>query len=210
MNFHPVAAFLTLSTSFLHIFGGRSLICNKKWWKQAPKKKNQFRGEVTYSNSFSTEKFDSTMPFSTCSYIVFSIFPTIADIVISIIYFITYFNAWFGLIVFVCMTLYLSKSAVRKHPHVIKSPRWGFWPRDDASSSSDHHHHRVENQVQTRHEPAGQQRQVQGCGLLVELRDGTKKYFRWFAYNEQFMSSDFRHCAETVTLAGEKYLNRCV
>lgn len=43
------------------------------------------------------------------SYIVFSIFPTIADIVISIIYFITNFNAWFGLIIFVCMTLYLSK-----------------------------------------------------------------------------------------------------
>uniref|UniRef100_A0A3Q2Y4Z2 ATP-binding cassette sub-family B member 6 n=1 Tax=Hippocampus comes TaxID=109280 RepID=A0A3Q2Y4Z2_HIPCM len=40
-------------------------------------------------------------------YIVFSIVPTIADIVISIIYFITNFNAWFGLIVFVCMTLYL-------------------------------------------------------------------------------------------------------
>lgn len=43
------------------------------------------------------------------SYIVFSIFPTIADIVISIIYFITYFNAWFGLIIFVCMALYLSE-----------------------------------------------------------------------------------------------------
>ena len=43
------------------------------------------------------------------SYIVFSILPTIADIVISIIYFITYFNAWFGLIVFVCMFLYLSE-----------------------------------------------------------------------------------------------------
>lgn len=43
------------------------------------------------------------------SYIVFSIIPTMADIVISIIYFITNFNAWFGLIVFVCMGLYLSK-----------------------------------------------------------------------------------------------------
>uniref|UniRef100_A0A8C9W372 ATP binding cassette subfamily B member 6 (LAN blood group) a n=1 Tax=Scleropages formosus TaxID=113540 RepID=A0A8C9W372_SCLFO len=37
-----------------------------------------------------------------------SIFPTIADIVIAIIYFVTYFNAWFGLIVFVCMFLYLT------------------------------------------------------------------------------------------------------
>uniref|UniRef100_A0A8C5HMH6 ATP-binding cassette, sub-family B (MDR/TAP), member 6a n=1 Tax=Gouania willdenowi TaxID=441366 RepID=A0A8C5HMH6_GOUWI len=40
------------------------------------------------------------------------IFPTIADIVISIIYFITYFNAWFGLIVFVCMTLYLTLTII--------------------------------------------------------------------------------------------------
>lgn len=43
------------------------------------------------------------------SYIVFSIFPTIADIVIAIVYFVSNFNAWFGLIVFVCMFLYLSK-----------------------------------------------------------------------------------------------------
>ncbi|CAB1328058.1 unnamed protein product [Coregonus sp. 'balchen'] len=47
-------------------------------------------------------------------YIVFSIFPTIADIIISIIYFITYFNAWFGLIVFVCMFLYLSETKYRR------------------------------------------------------------------------------------------------
>lgn len=40
---------------------------------------------------------------------MFSIFPTIADIVIAIVYFISNFNAWFGLIVFVCMALYLSK-----------------------------------------------------------------------------------------------------
>ncbi|XP_035600666.1 ATP-binding cassette sub-family B member 6-like isoform X1 [Oncorhynchus keta] len=46
------------------------------------------------------------------SYIVFSIFPTIADIVISIIYFITYFNAWFGLIIFVCMFLYLTLTII--------------------------------------------------------------------------------------------------
>ncbi len=43
------------------------------------------------------------------SYIVFSIVPTIADIIIGIIYFVTYFSAWFGLIVFICMFLYLSK-----------------------------------------------------------------------------------------------------
>uniref|UniRef100_A0A671MA94 ATP-binding cassette sub-family B member 6 n=1 Tax=Sinocyclocheilus anshuiensis TaxID=1608454 RepID=A0A671MA94_9TELE len=46
------------------------------------------------------------------SYIVFSIFPTIADIVIAIAYFISNFNAWFGLIVFVCMALYLTLTIV--------------------------------------------------------------------------------------------------
>ncbi|XP_016420811.1 ATP-binding cassette sub-family B member 6, mitochondrial-like [Sinocyclocheilus rhinocerous] len=46
------------------------------------------------------------------SYIVFSIFPTIADIVIAIVYFISNFNAWFGLIVFVCMALYLTLTIV--------------------------------------------------------------------------------------------------
>lgn len=41
------------------------------------------------------------------NYIVFSILPTIADIIIAIIYFLTAFNAWFALIVFVTMLLYL-------------------------------------------------------------------------------------------------------
>ena len=44
-----------------------------------------------------------------CSYIVFSILPTIADILIAIVYFLSYFNAWFGLIVFVAMALYLGE-----------------------------------------------------------------------------------------------------
>ncbi|XP_030642528.1 ATP-binding cassette sub-family B member 6, mitochondrial [Chanos chanos] len=41
-------------------------------------------------------------------YIVFSIVPTIADIIIAILYFVSNFNAWFGLIVLVCMILYLT------------------------------------------------------------------------------------------------------
>uniref|UniRef100_A0A3Q3BAY9 ATP-binding cassette sub-family B member 6 n=1 Tax=Kryptolebias marmoratus TaxID=37003 RepID=A0A3Q3BAY9_KRYMA len=49
---------------------------------------------------------------SLLSYIVFSIFPTIADIIISIIYFTTNFNAWFGLIIFVCMTVYLTLTII--------------------------------------------------------------------------------------------------
>nr|XP_029137800.1 ATP-binding cassette sub-family B member 6, mitochondrial-like [Labrus bergylta] len=42
------------------------------------------------------------------SYILFSILPTVCDIIIAIIYFISYFNIWFGLIVFTCMLLYLT------------------------------------------------------------------------------------------------------
>ncbi|XP_028824899.1 ATP-binding cassette sub-family B member 6, mitochondrial [Denticeps clupeoides] len=46
------------------------------------------------------------------SYIVFNIFPTIADIVIAIAYFASYFNGWFGLIVFICMALYLTITVI--------------------------------------------------------------------------------------------------
>ncbi|XP_062312741.1 ATP-binding cassette sub-family B member 6 isoform X2 [Osmerus eperlanus] len=42
------------------------------------------------------------------SYILFSILPTIADIIIAIIYFVSYFSVWFGLIVLICMVLYLT------------------------------------------------------------------------------------------------------
>ncbi|XP_037011376.2 ATP-binding cassette sub-family B member 6 [Artibeus jamaicensis] len=41
------------------------------------------------------------------SYLVFNVIPTLADIIIGIVYFSTFFNAWFGLIVFLCMSLYL-------------------------------------------------------------------------------------------------------
>uniref|UniRef100_A0A8C3YN15 ATP-binding cassette sub-family B member 6 n=1 Tax=Catagonus wagneri TaxID=51154 RepID=A0A8C3YN15_9CETA len=41
------------------------------------------------------------------SYLVFNILPTLADIIIGIIYFSMFFNTWFGLIVFLCMSLYL-------------------------------------------------------------------------------------------------------
>uniref|UniRef100_A0A8C8JXS4 ATP-binding cassette sub-family B member 6 n=1 Tax=Oncorhynchus tshawytscha TaxID=74940 RepID=A0A8C8JXS4_ONCTS len=64
-------------------------------------------GDVLRSIDRGTSSINSLL-----SYIVFSIFPTIADIVISIIYFITYFNAWFGLIIFVCMFLYLTLTII--------------------------------------------------------------------------------------------------
>lgn len=43
------------------------------------------------------------------SYLVFQILPTIADILIAIAYFVTFFNYLFGLIVFISMAIYLSK-----------------------------------------------------------------------------------------------------
>uniref|UniRef100_A0A3P9NZK0 ATP-binding cassette sub-family B member 6 n=1 Tax=Poecilia reticulata TaxID=8081 RepID=A0A3P9NZK0_POERE len=64
-------------------------------------------GDVLRSIDRGTSSINSLL-----SYIVFSIFPTIADIVISIIYFITNFNAWFGLIIFICMTLYLALTII--------------------------------------------------------------------------------------------------
>lgn len=52
---------------------------------------------------------DALSPLAPPSYIVFSIVPTIADIVIGMVYFTSVFSAWFGLIIFVCMSLYLSE-----------------------------------------------------------------------------------------------------
>uniref|UniRef100_A0A674PKV8 ATP binding cassette subfamily B member 6 (LAN blood group) n=1 Tax=Takifugu rubripes TaxID=31033 RepID=A0A674PKV8_TAKRU len=42
------------------------------------------------------------------SYILFSVLPTICDVIIAIVYFVSYFSVWFGLIVFTCMVLYLT------------------------------------------------------------------------------------------------------
>ncbi|CAJ1086919.1 ATP-binding cassette%2C sub-family B (MDR/TAP), member 6a [Xyrichtys novacula] len=64
-------------------------------------------GDVLRSIDRGTSSINSLL-----SYIVFSIVPTIADIVIAIIYFVTFFNAWFGLIVFVCMALYLTLTII--------------------------------------------------------------------------------------------------
>lgn len=55
------------------------------------------------------------------SYIVFTMLPTIADVVIAIVYFVSYFNAWFGLIVFICMFLYLSKFSILETPVLLAS-----------------------------------------------------------------------------------------
>ncbi|KAE8581402.1 hypothetical protein XENTR_v10024777 [Xenopus tropicalis] len=64
-------------------------------------------GEVLRSVDRGTSSINSLL-----SYIVFSILPTIADIIIGIVYFTSSFNAWFGLIIFVCMTLYLTLTII--------------------------------------------------------------------------------------------------
>lgn len=63
---------------------------------------NRKTGEVLRIMDRGTTSINSLL-----SYVVFNILPTIADIVIAIIYFITAFNAWFGVIIFFAMTLYL-------------------------------------------------------------------------------------------------------
>lgn len=47
---------------------------------------------------------------SLLSYILFNIFPALADIAIAVVYFVVFFNAWFGLIVFVTMAVYLAST----------------------------------------------------------------------------------------------------
>ncbi|XP_029043529.1 ATP-binding cassette sub-family B member 6 [Osmia bicornis bicornis] len=42
------------------------------------------------------------------NYIIFSIIPTIVDIIVAVVFFITAFNKWFGLIVFLTMSLYIA------------------------------------------------------------------------------------------------------
>ncbi|XP_037068889.1 ATP-binding cassette sub-family B member 6, mitochondrial-like [Pollicipes pollicipes] len=49
---------------------------------------------------------------SLLSYLVFQILPTVADITIAITFFSAAFNAWFGLIVFITMLLYMVSTAV--------------------------------------------------------------------------------------------------
>jgi len=43
------------------------------------------------------------------NYILFSILPTIIDIIVAVLFFVSAFNKWFGLIVFTTMLLYIGK-----------------------------------------------------------------------------------------------------
>jgi len=59
-------------------------------------------GEVLRIVDRGTDSVDSLL-----DYVLFSIFPTITDILIAIVYFIIQFNIWFGIIVFATMFTYL-------------------------------------------------------------------------------------------------------
>eukprot|EP00092_Neocalanus_flemingeri_P068912 GFUD01084323.1.p1 GENE.GFUD01084323.1~~GFUD01084323.1.p1 ORF type:complete len:834 (+),score=234.65 GFUD01084323.1:272-2773(+) len=62
-------------------------------------------GEVLRVMDRGTSSINSLM-----QYLVFSIFPTIADIIIAIIYFAVAFNIWFGVIILVTMIMYLAST----------------------------------------------------------------------------------------------------
>lgn len=59
-------------------------------------------GEVLRVMDRGTDSIDNLL-----NYILFSILPTIVDIIIAVVFFISSFNGWFGLIVFTTMILYI-------------------------------------------------------------------------------------------------------
>uniref|UniRef100_A0A8C5RHC7 ATP-binding cassette sub-family B member 6 n=2 Tax=Laticauda laticaudata TaxID=8630 RepID=A0A8C5RHC7_LATLA len=64
-------------------------------------------GEVLRSVDRGTSSINNLL-----SYIIFSILPTVADIIIAIVYFAITFSGWFGLIIFLCMSLYLTLTII--------------------------------------------------------------------------------------------------
>ncbi|CAH0398324.1 unnamed protein product [Chilo suppressalis] len=64
-------------------------------------------GEVLRVMDRGTDSIDNLL-----SYILFSITPTLVDILVAVVYFVVSFNAWFGLIVFSTMILYIIATVV--------------------------------------------------------------------------------------------------
>ncbi|XP_076292860.1 ABC transporter ATP-binding protein/permease Hmt-1 [Lasioglossum baleicum] len=60
-------------------------------------------GEVLKAMDRGTDSINNLL-----NYVLFSIIPTIVDILVAVIFFISAFNQWFGLIVFVTMALYIA------------------------------------------------------------------------------------------------------
>lgn len=65
---------------------------------------NRKTGEVLRVMDRGTDSINNLL-----NYILFSIAPTIVDILVAVVFFISAFNWWFGLIVFVTMGLYICK-----------------------------------------------------------------------------------------------------
>lgn len=65
---------------------------------------NRKTGEVLRVMDRGTDSINNLL-----NYILFSIAPTIVDILVAVVFFISAFNWWFGLIVFVTMGLYIRK-----------------------------------------------------------------------------------------------------
>jgi len=68
-------------------------------------------GEVLRSIDRGTTSINNLL-----SYVVFQILPTICDIIIAIVYFITAFDVWFGVIVFWFLAMYLCESNGERSP----------------------------------------------------------------------------------------------
>lgn len=68
---------------------------------------NRKTGEVLRVMDRGTDSINNLL-----NYILFSIAPTIVDIIIAIVFFISAFNWWFGLIVFVTMGLYICECSI--------------------------------------------------------------------------------------------------
>lgn len=71
---------------------------------------NRKTGEVLRVMDRGTDSINNLL-----NYILFSIAPTIVDILVAVVFFIMAFNWWFGLIVFITMSLYIGKSSPNNH-----------------------------------------------------------------------------------------------
>nr|XP_033335855.1 ATP-binding cassette sub-family B member 6, mitochondrial [Megalopta genalis] len=60
-------------------------------------------GEVLKAMDRGTDSINNLL-----NYVLFSIVPTIVDIIVAVVFFISAFNKWFGLIVFITMSLYIA------------------------------------------------------------------------------------------------------
>lgn len=68
---------------------------------------NRKTGEVLRNMDRGTDSINNLL-----NYILFSITPTIVDILVAVVFFAVTFSYWFAFIVFVTMLLYISKSMI--------------------------------------------------------------------------------------------------